>query len=65
MDYFYTTTENEPIYYNPSLEEHSSNLDLLCDISQYCCINNMDEYVKFIESKLKKDNTNKNSKDKE
>lgn len=62
MDCFYTTTNNEDINYITSLEEHSTNLDLLCDISKFCCLDNINDYKEFFESKIEKNIDNNNTK---
>tara|TARA_B100002052_G_C15385712_1_gene377424 strand:- start:150 stop:344 length:195 start_codon:yes stop_codon:yes gene_type:complete len=57
MDCF-KQTYNKESNDNSSLEEHSTNLELLCDISQFCCSTNMNEYIDFIKLKLEKKNNN-------
>ena len=45
------------------LEDYSTNLELLCDISQFCCLTNMNEYIDSLNLKLEKniDNTKTNT----
>lgn len=54
MERFNTINYHESNDSDTSLEEHSTNLDLLCTISQFCYLTNMSDYKEFFKSKIEK-----------
>lgn len=62
MECFNTINYHQSNDSDTSLEDYSTNLDLLCTISQFCCLNNMEDYNEFFESKIEKNIDNSNNK---